>query len=117
MANILLVEDNAEMRVLLQDILQWGGHQVTCERTGQDGLTTLLNTDHLPDLIISDLVMPGMDGLAFLQQVRQNPHWSRIRFIIMSGDAQAERLRQSHVSADGVLPKPFSLDDLHQIIG
>ncbi|NWG17279.1 MAG: response regulator [Chloroflexi bacterium] len=117
MANILLVEDNAEMRVLLQELLEWGGHHVTCERTGQDGLTSLLNAAHLPDVIISDLIMPGMDGLTFLQRIRQNPRWSHIRFIIMSGDSQAERLQESRAYADGVLPKPFSLNDLQRIIG
>lgn len=117
MANILLVEDNADMRLLLREVLEWGGHAVNCGRNGTDGIDWLLATAQMPDLIISDLVMPGMDGFTFLQQVRGNPRWKNVRFVMMSANPHDDRLQIALNSGlDGVLPKPFSLDDLDEML-
>ncbi|MBI5670206.1 MAG: response regulator [Chloroflexi bacterium] len=114
MANILLVEDNTDMRMLLREVLEWGGHQVACGRSGEEGLQTLVSAPAAPDLIISDLMMPGMDGIRFLREVRGNPHWSQVRFVMMSANPHDDRLQTAarHDGLDGVLPKPFSLEDL-----
>ena len=117
MTNILLVEDNIDMQILLRDLLEWGGHQVTPGRTGQEGLEALYAAEQPPDLIISDLTMPMMDGLELLQAVRQNPHWENIRFIIMSANPQDERLKSQVASGlHGILPKPFSLEELNRLL-
>jgi CheY-like chemotaxis protein len=117
MTNILLVEDNIDMQLLLRDLLVWGGHEVIAGRTGQEGLDALNEANTLPDLIISDLTMPMMDGLELFQAVRQNPNWSDIRFIIMSANPQDERLSNGHVRGlNGILPKPFSLDELNRFL-
>lgn len=116
MANILLVEDNTEMRLLLQEILEWGGHHVHSGRSGEDGLRTLTETA-APDVIISDLMMPGMDGFTFLQHVRQDARWARVRFVMMSANPQDARLQTpARDGLDGVLPKPFSLEDLDALL-
>ena len=117
MTNILLVEDNVDMQMLLRDLLEWGGHQVMFGRTGQEGLDALYNTQAPPDLIISDLTMPMMDGLELLQAVRQNPNWEHIRFIIMSANPHDERLSTPEAQGlNGILPKPFSLDELNLLM-
>lgn len=117
MTNILLVEDNIDMQILLCDLLEWGGHQVIFGRTGQEGLEALNNSQPPPDLIISDLTMPMMDGLELLQAVRQNPNWKNIRFIIMSANPHDERLSTSEAyGLNGILPKPFSLDELNLLM-
>jgi CheY-like chemotaxis protein len=117
MTNILLVEDNVDMQNLLRDLLEWGGHNVSFGRTGQEGLQALYATPQPPDLIISDLVMPTMDGLELLQAVRQNPNWKHIRFIIMSANLQDERLKSHEANGlYGILPKPFSLEELNRLL-
>jgi len=117
MTHILLVEDNVDMQMLLRDLLEWGGHQVIYGRTGEEGLQALRSAKSTPDLIISDLTMPTMDGLELLQAVRQNPNWARIRFIIMSANPQDERLQGHQANGlDGVLPKPFSLEELQRLL-
>lgn len=117
MSHILLVEDNMDMQTLLHDLLQWGGHQVSFGRTGEEGMEALYNAQPLPDLIISDLTMPAMDGLQLYQAVRQNPNWSHIRFIIMSANPQDERLQTDEAHGlNGVLPKPFSLEELQRLL-
>jgi CheY-like chemotaxis protein len=117
MTNILLVEDNIDMQLLLRDLLEWGGHQVIFGRTGQEGLEALYNSQQAPDLIISDLTMPMMDGLELLRAVRQNPRWEHVRFIIMSANPHDERLSTPEADGlNGILPKPFSLDELNLLM-
>lgn len=118
MANILLVEDNTDMRMLLREVLEWGGHEVACGRSGEEGLQSLAAASAVPDLIISDLMMPGMDGIGFLRVVRGNPGWSRVRFVMMSANPHDDRLKTAskHDGLDGVLPKPFSLEDLDALL-
>lgn len=117
MYNILLVEDNADMHSLLRDLLEWGGHAVLSGRTGQEALDVLQKIPQAPDVIISDLTMPQMDGITFLSHVRQNPAWEGVRFILMSANPHDARLKTDAViGANGVLPKPFSLEDLTQLL-
>jgi len=117
MSHILLVEDNADMQTLLRELLQWGGHTVITGRTGQEALEALYVAQELPELIISDLNMPRLDGLGLLEAVRNNPDWKQVAFIIMSANINDERLTSEVINTlDGVIPKPFSLDDLNVVL-
>ncbi len=117
MSHILLVEDNAAMQMLLCDMLVYGEHTVVAGRTGLEALDVLEKTAALPELIISDLNMPRLDGIGLLEAVLQNPAWKDIPFVIMSANVNDERLTDSViVNLDGVLPKPFSLDDLNMLL-
>lgn len=114
MSHILLVEDNADMRTLLGEMLVYGKHTVMTGRTGEEALEVMQNTATLPDLIISDLNMPRLDGLGLLDAVRQNPNWKKVAFVIMSANVNDDRLTPEIISSlDGVIPKPFNLDDLN----
>jgi CheY-like chemotaxis protein len=117
MASILLLEDHSDMQVMLRELLEWDGHQVASGRTGEEGLEVLHESDCLPDLIISDLLMPAMDGLEFLGEVRKNPTWAGIRFVIMSANPADERLTGPEgASLDGILPKPFTVEELNRYL-
>jgi CheY-like chemotaxis protein len=117
MSHILLVEDNADMQKLLCEMLEWGEHRVMTGRTGQEALDVLHNTNELPELIISDLNMPRLDGIGLLQAVRQNPDWNQVAFIMMSANVNDERLTPDIIhSLNGVIPKPFNLDDLNVVL-
>jgi CheY-like chemotaxis protein len=117
MSTILLVEDNTDMRSLLRDLLEWCGHHVLDGRTGGEGLEALETAPNPPDLIISDVTMPEMDGIQFFERVRINPAWSNIRFYIMSANPHDERIQNALENGlDGLLPKPFSLDDLDKVV-
>lgn len=117
MSHILLVEDNADMQQLLCEMLEWGGHSVITGRTGQEALEALTHAQELPELIISDLNMPRLDGLGLLDAIRQNKDWKDIPFVIMSANVHDERLSGDVVrNLSGVIPKPFNLDDLGAIL-
>ncbi|MBL8164586.1 MAG: response regulator [Anaerolineae bacterium] len=117
MCRILLLEDNADMQSLLRDLLEWGGHSVVAGRSGKEGLDALHMHHEMPDVIISDVTMPHMDGVAFLQAVRQNPNWQGLPFILMSANPYDERLDADVLAhSNGVLRKPFSLEELDQLL-
>ena len=117
MSHILLVEDNADMQTLLCEMLQWGGHTVITGRTGQEALDVMQTTSSLPELIISDLNMPRLDGIGLLDAIRKNKDWKDIPFVIMSANVHDERLNGDVVrDLSGVIPKPFNLDDLDSIL-
>ena len=117
MACILLVEDHMDMQSMLRELLEWEGHEVIVGRTGHEGLAALDNSNPLPHIIISDLSMPMMDGLEFLDEVRKNPDWEQIRFVMMSANPQDNRLRNVRMHGlDGILPKPFTVEELNRLL-
>ena len=118
MTSILLVEDNAEMQTILRELLEYGGFQVTSGRNGVEGLEILNSIDYPLDIIISDIKMPNMDGVNFLQHVRGNPDWNPIRFVFMTANPHDSRLQTDAANGlDGILPKPFTLEQLNQVLG
>ena len=114
MATILLVEDERTVRHLLRSILEEAGHGVIEACDGADALAQYQS--HQTDLILTDLMMPRKDGLAFISEVqRQFPH-AKIA-AMTSGDgalAPADEARLLGVSS--VLRKPLDLEELLEVI-
>ena len=109
MAKVLIAEDEAGVREFVARALEIAGHNVT---TADDGLTALeaLDGDSF-DLLLTDIVMPGMDGIALALKVADS--WPETRILLMSGYA-AERQRAHNLEAlvHRVVAKPFSLRDI-----
>lgn len=118
MTTILLLEDNVDMLTMLSQVLEWGGYTVWGGRSGKEGIALLAEAaEQLPDIIISDMLMPLMDGIAFLGQVRDNPKWADIPFIMMSAySSSAERQNAIQHGADDFLVKPFNLEDFQAVL-
>lgn len=107
---ILLVEDNKDMRnYILSHLKQY--FTVVEGENGSQGLEKAL--ENKPELIISDLMMPVMDGLQFLQEVRKNKIIHDIPFIMLTARADDEdRLSGYKAKADGYMTKPFNSEEL-----
>jgi two-component system sensor histidine kinase/response regulator len=106
-ATILFVEDNDELRQNAELVLNLEGYTVQVARDGQEALD-ILNEGFLPDLIVSDIMMPRLDGYAFFRAVRKQRHLRAIPFIFLTArgsqkDISAGRL----LGADDYLTKPF----------
>ncbi len=116
MAHILLVDDNIPFSKVLALTLQESGHQVTVGNNGSEGLN-ILSSVGSPDFVVCDILMGGMDGLTFLQRVRQNPNWVSIPVVMMTSDPN---VTQEHTAmeygANGYLVKPFSFKLLEAIL-
>ena len=105
---ILIVEDEAPLRRFLVPTLSTHGHQVITAGTASEGIT--MARSHNPDLILLDLGLPDMDGLAVLRELRG---WSRRPVIIISARTQErEKVRALDEGADDYLTKPFGAAEL-----
>jgi capsular exopolysaccharide synthesis family protein len=86
-------------------------------KSGTDALALLNEQVPLPDVILSDIKMPGMDGLAFLQAIRTNPEWCDIPFVFMSAHSTKSKLQQAfEFGADDFLTKPFEFERVLEAI-
>ena len=107
---ILVVDDNADIRTLLRRILQ-DRYQVNEAEDGKQGLE--LANEIVPDLIVSDVMMPVMNGLEFCQRVKDNIATSHIPVILLTARALSKHQVEGYESgADGYITKPFSADVL-----
>ncbi|MDX2143578.1 MAG: response regulator [Rhodospirillaceae bacterium] len=113
MAHILLVEDSPEVSMSVREILNSAGHTVEDAGTGKQALTKLKAGTF--DLIVSDIWMPEMDGIAFLKEVRGSGN--KIPVVVISGGAPNAPLTYtaplaSTFGANVVLYKPFEKGEL-----
>lgn len=107
---MLVVDDDADVREALHEVLADEGYHVTCTANGREALTWL-RSHPAPSLILLDLVMPEMDGPQFRAQQRRDPSISAIPVVLLSGDVSfSDRARA--LDAAGTLAKPVRLDDL-----
>lgn len=115
MANILLLEDNVELRKLVKQALEMGDHRVLSAGTGLEGLHLLQTTDFIPDAIVCDLNMPEMDGATFIRRVRTVQAWANAYIIILSGNEE-DRALALECGADDYIQKPFSIFALAHLL-
>ena len=111
---IVVVEDDKDVRDFLVSELS-GDFDVTACTNGREGLAAVGTT--LPDLVVSDVRMPVMDGFALCSRIKNNSATSHIPVIMLTTqNANADRLEGLEANADAYLPKPFNMDVLRQII-
>jgi CheY-like chemotaxis protein len=107
MVKILVIEDELEIRSNLLELLELEGYSVISADNGTTGLLGAI--EHIPDLIICDVMMPELDGHDVLQALRQEPKTVGIPFIFLTALANKEDIRKGMVlGADDYLTKPFT---------
>lgn len=116
--NVLIVEDNALTVEALEAYLRGEGYRVDYAGNGHGALTRL--EVRTPDVIILDIVMPGMDGLEFLGRLRGEPRWRRLPVVLTTAAAD-EDCRQvieaaQHLGPLCVLRKPFDPSGLLSVL-
>lgn len=111
MTTILLIEDNASLRRNIAQILSLEGYRVLTATDGDEGLRLL--PEEQPDLIVCDIMLPGMDGYEVLAQVRANAATASLPFIFLTAKGEMHDLRLGmSLGADDYLPKPVERTDL-----
>lgn len=107
---VLLVEDNDSLRDYVKMILS-KKHQVVTASNGQSALDAL--KENLPDLIVSDIMMPVMDGFQLLERLKQDPAFRQIPVIMLTARADMQdKLRALRIGVDDYLLKPFEEEEL-----
>jgi two-component system sensor histidine kinase/response regulator len=115
MKTILLIDDDESIRSTFGMALRHHGYRVIEADSGQEGL--LLARKHLPDLILSDISMPGMGGQEVLKNVRESPELNSRQVVLMTGQTHLVTPRRGmELGADDFLVKPISLNDLLQCV-
>jgi CheY-like chemotaxis protein len=111
MADLLIVEDDPALRDGMLELLSIKGHQV---RSADSGLAALPAIEaRRPELIISDVIMPGLTGPQLLEAVRDRSEWHDIPFLFVSASTTAEIERQlDSTHRVSFLRKPFDIDTL-----
>ncbi len=105
---ILLVDDDRSILLMMQHLLVQAGHTVTTARNGVEALHLI--EESMPQLIITDWIMPEMDGIEFCKALRQNPAWRNIYVFIVTAQESTERLVEAfEAGANDYLTKPINL--------
>jgi len=105
---VLVVDDNQALRENLAECLEEEGHEVAQAADGRGALDLLARTER-PDVVVVDLVMPGMDGSELAAAVRRHPELRDLRLVLMTG---REGGPGAWPGFDAVLTKPFDLGAL-----
>jgi len=110
---ILVVEDDLHLMEGIRDILQINGYDVLTATNGVAGLDVLKAQPAPPDLIVSDIMMPRMDGYEFFNAVRSVESWVAIPFIFLTAKGEREDIKRGkRMGAEDYVVKPFDADDL-----
>lgn len=111
MTKILAIEDEAHVREIIWEILEAENFHVLEAENGLIGLDLAIQEQ--PDLIICDVMMPGMDGLTVLKNLRENPTTETVPFIFLTAKVTKYDMREGmDLGADDYLTKPFTRDEL-----
>jgi two-component system, chemotaxis family, chemotaxis protein CheY len=112
---VLAVDDAVSLRNMLCDCLRGAGHKVVEAANGQEALEQL--RAHRPDIVITDLTMPVMDGLDFIEAARREPEGQGLPMLLLTTET-ADRLksRAREVGATGWLTKPFDPDTILRLV-
>lgn len=107
---ILFVEDSPDVRSYVYDLLK-SDYKVLLAERAEEGIELALK--NIPDLIISDLMMPGMDGIEFCNKIKSEWQTSHIPFILLTAKATSEsKIEGLETGADDYLTKPFNFEEL-----
>ncbi|HRY28934.1 MAG TPA: response regulator [Elusimicrobiota bacterium] len=113
--SILVVEDLESTREFVSFILRKQGYHVLLAKDGKTGLS--LSVDKQPDLLLVDILLPGMDGYSLCSRIKQDPALKRQKIILFSAlNAQANKLKAEESGADAFLEKPVEPARLLSVI-
>lgn len=111
MKTIVVIEDEQALLKNIVRILSAEGYNSIGAKNGEEGIK--LVRDHRPDLILCDILMPGIDGYAVLAQLQSMPQTALIPFIFLTAKTERSDVRQGiELGADDYLTKPFDADEL-----
>ncbi len=114
-AQLLLVDDEPGLREAVKDYLEESGFKVQVASNAHEGWE--LMQQNTPDLVISDIMMPQVDGYQFLKQLREDPRFASLPVIFLTAKGMtSDRIQGYQAGVDGYLAKPFDPDELVAII-
>jgi len=112
-SDVFVADDEAKLRELVAFHLETAGHDVTIFSDGQACWQRLQEADQLPGAILTDVMMPHMDGFQLVQHVRNDGNLSEIPIVILTGrGTESDVVRGLEIGANDYLTKPFRSQEL-----
>ena len=111
MANVLIMENEPGIVMVLEMALSEAGHQVSSVADGQAGIDLLLGGE-IPDVVLLDLNMPGLDERGVLAKMQQSPELCQIPVVLMTGDMLDDDALPPRQQYAAILRKPFDIWEL-----
>jgi DNA-binding response OmpR family regulator len=111
MNTILIADDEPNIVISLEYLLQREGYRVLVARDGKEALDTIRATP--PDLVLLDVMLPGVSGFDVCQKIRENPAWNGMRVLMLTAKGRdVEMSKGMALGADAYITKPFSTKEL-----
>ena len=108
---ILIVDDETNVVVPIQFLMEQQGYRVMIAERGEDALDLIYH--YKPDLVILDIMLPGMDGYEVCEIVRLNPNYRDVKIIFLTAKGrEVEIAKGLSLGADAYITKPYSNDEL-----
>ncbi len=113
--SVLVVEDEPNIVDSLSFLMKQAGHTVWIARDGDAGLRTM--QDHLPDLVILDVMLPRRDGFEVCRAIRESAVWRDVKIILLTAKGRdLDRRKGLELGADAYVTKPFANQDIVQLV-
>ena len=113
----LVIDDDPDMQDVLREVFRYAGYHACIANNAEQVIHILETGDTLPRLIISDVLMPRMDGYQLMDMIHQNTLWQHIPFLFISGQEATTFVDQpTDTRVIGYLSKPFPINDLLTVI-
>lgn len=110
---LLIVDDNKDILFNLKILLENRGYETVTARSGEQALKTLSTLKNIPEVIISDIMMPNIDGFEFFNAVSNHSQWNQIPFLFLTAKSTPEDIRLGKLlGVDDYITKPFNEEDL-----
>jgi CheY-like chemotaxis protein len=111
LSTIMVVDDDPDQRLLLREILEADGHEIVEAADGQAALEGLSNPNHLPnclpDVVMTDLTMPILNGHGLIDRLRAEPRTASVRIVVVSANPDAARALHASGRIEAFVIKPF----------
>lgn len=114
-SKILIVDDDPSLRAILRLIFEMEGYEVAEAGHGKAALDLIVGPQ-LPDIVLTDLMMPVMDGNEFIRRLRSEPTTASILIVVLSANADAAQGVRASERADAVMSKPFKPATLVKLV-
>lgn len=112
---ILIIDDDETFRSIMREILERAGYEILTTASVADAYQVMLELQ--PDLILTDIMMPEIDGLTLVRCLRSHPTWSEIPLVVVSARVlEADRDAARRAGADAFIEKPFTMQHLTSTI-
>ncbi len=112
---VLIVDDEPNIVISIDFLMRQAGYQVQVAHTGEEALTLIQQAP--PDVIILDIMLPGMDGFEVCRWVREHPEWDDVKIVMLTAKGRdAEKAKGMALGADAYITKPFSTKHLVDVV-